>query len=66
MEFGTLPHSERHVHAGAMGIITKQDSWKRIVTQVRDSLKDPQWKHADLVGDINVTLSAISHRIELC
>ena len=64
IEFAISPNAQRHVHAEAMDLKTRRASWKRIAAQAQDYLKDPQKKRAYLVGDIGVTLWAISQQNE--
>ena len=45
-------HAERHMHADAMGAKTRKESRKWIVSEAEEYLKEPEWKHADRVGDI--------------
>ena len=63
LEFAISPHAKRRVHAEAMGIETRQDSWARMAIRARDKLQGPNWRRADFIDNVSVADSRASRRI---
>ena len=53
----------RRPHAEAEGIKSRLGPRKWIEHQVRDRLHGPNCEHADLIGEISVASSKVSHRV---
>ena len=49
-EFAALPDSTSHPRAEAVGIKSRLESWEWVARQVRGFLRDPDWKHVELIG----------------
>ena len=66
LELAISPHEARHLHWEAMVTKSRLDFWRWIASRVRDYSQDPNWKHANLMGEISAACSGAFRRIGKC